>query len=303
MRTMYDSVNASAIPRSAEMVAGYVDGIYAWSPQDWARFPDAVKVRISAVGATHLAQVFDVEQGCIWPPERVVPLVVAARRAGIDPTVYVNERNDWGPTKAAFDRAGVAHPHWWLANYDGRADYVTPGAVARQYAHPHDGDGVADRPWETGGHYDLSAVRDYWPGVDEEDTMAQDEREALFRIRDILESANTGGVVENDLENMGQWFRELYQAVISVHRGQFLPLREGDVGGDLTWFQEQSELALQPVLDAIAASGGGAGPIDYPALVAAQAASPEYMRALGEAVAAAQDRNARDNDPTTGPTT
>src|SRR5688572_7173189 len=169
MRTMYDSVNASAIPRSAEMVAGYVDGIYAWSPQDWARFPDAVKVRISAVGATHLAQVFDVEQGCIWPPERVVPLVVAARRAGIDPTVYVNERNDWGPTKAAFDRAGVAHPHWWLANYDGRADYVTPGAVARQYAHPHDGDGVADRPWETGGHYDLSAVRDYWPGVDEED--------------------------------------------------------------------------------------------------------------------------------------
>ena len=80
MRTMYDSTDADAIPRDAQMVAGYVDGRYAWSGEDWARFAEhTVRVRISAVGATHLAEVFDVEVGCIWPPANVVPLVQRAR--------------------------------------------------------------------------------------------------------------------------------------------------------------------------------------------------------------------------------
>lgn len=173
MRTMYDSTNGHDIPVDAEMVAGYVDGRFAWTPEEWDRFPDAVKVRISAVGATHLAEVFDVEVGCIWPPANVVPLVVAARRAGIDPTVYVNERNDWAPTRVAFDRAGVAHPHWWVANYDGKAT-VPEGAVAKQYA---------NEPM-TGGHYDASAVVDFWPGVDieqkEDDPMLSNEQVPVF---------------------------------------------------------------------------------------------------------------------------
>lgn len=178
-RLMYDSVNANAIPTDATMVAGYVDGKFAWSQANWNRFPGAVKVRISAVGATHLAHVFDVEDGCIWPPERVVPLVVAARKAGIDPTVYVNERNDWGPTRAAFDRAGVAHPHWWVANYDGNDHYISPGAVARQFAHPPNSAGHYDpahpnRP-TAAGHYDLSIVANFWPGVD----AGVDEGEAM----------------------------------------------------------------------------------------------------------------------------
>lgn len=169
-RTMYDSVTAAAIPTGAEMVAGYVDGKYAWTAEDWDRFSaKTVRVRISAVGTNVNAHVFDVESGAIWPPARVVPLVVAARRLGIDPTVYVNERNDWGPTKAAFDDAGVAHPHWWVANYD-NAKTVPAGAVAKQYADP----GMPG----VGGHYDMSVVADFWPGVDgnterEEDTDMQ----------------------------------------------------------------------------------------------------------------------------------
>lgn len=165
MRRMYDSVSAIAIPTDAQMVAGYVDGKFAWSSADWARFPNSVKVRISAIGATHLAEVFDVEVGCIWPPRNVVPLVVAARNAGIDPTVYVNQSNDWAPTRAEFDRAGVAHPHWWVARYDGVAN-VPDGAVAKQYAHPGPVPGKSAGPWETGQHFDLSAVLDFWPGVD-----------------------------------------------------------------------------------------------------------------------------------------
>lgn len=164
MRKMYDSVAPAAIPRDAQMVAGYVDGRYAWSKEDWGRFPNATKVTISAIG-TALAHVVDVEVGCVWPPERAVPWVRRARAAGIDPTVYVNERNDWGPTKRAFDAAGEPHPHWWVANYDNRAGYLPPGAVARQYA---------NEPL-AGGHYDLSTVADYWPGVDEEDDVRLDD--------------------------------------------------------------------------------------------------------------------------------
>jgi len=166
MRRMYDSVNAAAIPTDAEMVAGYVDGRFAWPAADWARFPKAVKVRISAIGATHLAEVFDVEEGCIWPPKSVIGLVERARASGIDPTVYVNQHNDWGPTRDAFNSAGVAHPHWWVASYDGVAE-IPAGAVAKQYAHPGPVPGKSAGPWETGKHYDLSAVADHWPGVDD----------------------------------------------------------------------------------------------------------------------------------------
>ncbi len=161
MRLMYDSTAPWAIPDDAEMVAYYVDGRYAW-PQSWLDlFPNAVKVSISAVG-TRSAQVGDVEPGCIWPPENAVPWVLQARADGFDPTIYVNERNDWGPTITAFNAAEVSEPHWWVAHYDGVRE-VPAGAVAKQFAHPGDGGGQS---WETGAHYDLSIVADYWPGVD-----------------------------------------------------------------------------------------------------------------------------------------
>lgn len=165
MRIMYDSTTPWEIPTNAQMVAYYVDGRYAW-PQAWLdMFPNAVKVSISAIGA-RTAQVGDVEVGCIWPVGNAVDWVLRARADGYDPTIYVNQQNDWGPCREAFRRRGVPEPHWWVAKYDGVAQ-VPAGAVAKQYAHPRDGSGPADRPWETGKHYDLSAVVDYWPGVDE----------------------------------------------------------------------------------------------------------------------------------------
>lgn len=164
LRTMYDSTSPWDIPRNAQMVAYYVDGRYAW-PQAWLDlFPNAVKVGISAIGQ-RTAVVGDVEVGCIWPPANAVPWVRRARADGYDPTIYVNELNDWLPVRQAFWAAGEPEPHYWTARYNGVAQ-VPDGAVARQYAHPHDGDGIADKPWETGAHYDKSAVRPHWPGVD-----------------------------------------------------------------------------------------------------------------------------------------
>lgn len=165
MRKMFDSTTPWEIPRDAEMVAYYVDGKYAW-PQEWLdMFPNATKVGISAIGQ-RTAQVGDVEVGCIWPPANAVPWVRRARADGYDPTIYVNQRNDWAPTRQAFINAGEPEPHWWVAGYDGDDDYIPDDAVARQYAHPDDGDGVVEGPWETGKHYDVSVVRAYWPGID-----------------------------------------------------------------------------------------------------------------------------------------
>lgn len=180
-RIMYDSTTPWDIPRDAEMIAHYVDGRYAW-PQAWLdMFPNAVKVSISAVGAK-TAMVGDVEPGCIWPVANAVPWVLRARADGYDPTIYVNELNDWAPCRQAFIRAGVPEPHWWVARYNG-VRIVPAGAVARQFAHPHDGDGVANNPWETGKHYDMSIVLDYWPGVDGEvEDMNAEDRKMLGEI-------------------------------------------------------------------------------------------------------------------------
>lgn len=163
MRTMWDSTTAGDIPAAATMVAGYVDAHYAWSAADWAHWRDAGArlVRIAAWPSTNAGDVLDVETGNATPLE--APAWVTMRRAaGADPTVYCNT-STWPQLLAAFDRLGTARPHWWLAEYAASQARIAqllalPGVVAVQYA---------DEAL-TGGHYDLSAVADHWPGVDPE---------------------------------------------------------------------------------------------------------------------------------------
>ena len=89
-RTMYDGINASRLPRDAQLAAGYVDGLYAWSAADWARFsPGTVRVRIAVFASTDDGEVLDVEPGNATPAESV-DWVLMRRRAGVDPTVYMN---------------------------------------------------------------------------------------------------------------------------------------------------------------------------------------------------------------------
>lgn len=192
-RVMYDSTDPFDIPETASMVLVYVDGIYRWSQAGRDRFKYATQVTCSAVGAVS-AHVGDVEVGCIWPPERAVPWVQQARRDGYDPTLYVNELNDWAPTREAFRRAGVREPHWLVANYNGvRA--IPAGSVGRQYACPSDPPGKPRGPWHTAGHWDESWVLDVWPGVDNggpgggggagDDVLSDGQDKALFTVRDL----------------------------------------------------------------------------------------------------------------------
>lgn len=154
-RTMYDSVTATDIPISATMVAGYINGRYAWKPSDWARFPGAVKVQISITAAADAGQVLDVETGDATP-QQAPHWVTMRRAAGTEPTVYMNE-STWASVKQAFAGQHVAPPCYWVAAYaTPPAPSIPLGAVAHQYADPV----------HSGGHYDLSIVADHWPGVD-----------------------------------------------------------------------------------------------------------------------------------------
>jgi hypothetical protein len=140
---MFDSIDASQIPADAQMVAGYVNGIYAWSAADWARFPHAVHVTVT-VNAGGSADVLDVENGDASPAE--APGWIAAHPNG---SIYCDS-STWPAVRAAFGSRPL--PPFWIANYNGDASSIPAGAVAAQY--------------EDAGPYDLSVVADYWPGVD-----------------------------------------------------------------------------------------------------------------------------------------
>jgi hypothetical protein len=148
-RTMYDAVTVANIPAGALMVAGYVDGRYANLAAMRARFPHALIVPIAVRASTNDGLVLDIETGDATPAEG--PGWVTMRRAaGVDPTVYCNT-STWPAVKEAFASAGVAPPHYWVAQYDGNPA-IPAGAVAKQYSSP--------------GPFDISSVADHWPGID-----------------------------------------------------------------------------------------------------------------------------------------
>jgi hypothetical protein len=157
MRTMYDAVTAANITRAnsrPQMVAGYIDKIKLepWSAADWARFPDARKVEIVKKANTNAGHVLDVEPGDATP-EQAPGWATMRRRSGFAyPVIYCN-RSTWPKVKAAFAAQGVAPPLYWIATASGRPE-IPDGAIAAQYL------------LDIAPGIDVSAVADYWPGVD-----------------------------------------------------------------------------------------------------------------------------------------
>jgi hypothetical protein len=170
---MADSTNPFSIPTTFPMVAGYVNGVYAWSPAGWARFAKMVRWEISVTAFQNVGNVLDVErfdaiptQAPSWAKER--------RAAGVDPIIYVQQSN-WGQVQAAFHQQGGAAPHYWIANYDGDPT-IPAGAIAKQYA---------NQPLIPGQpHYDLSNVAGTF-GADSAqlgDTMTDAQFETLVQM-------------------------------------------------------------------------------------------------------------------------
>lgn len=170
-RTMCDGINTdaraiAALPFPISLVAGYVDGLYAWSPDDWALFPNSTHVRIAVFSTTNDGHVLDVENGDATPAQSV-DWVLMRRAAGADPSIYCNT-STWPAVRAAFKARAVDEPHYWVAQYDG-IQIVPAGAIAKQFT--------------DAGQYDRSIVADYWPGVDEEQPAPAVSAAAIGRTR------------------------------------------------------------------------------------------------------------------------
>ena len=152
MATMYDSVDPSQIPADAAIVAGYIDGRYAWTQADWDRFPNAQHVRIAVFASTDDGEVLDVESGDATPDE--APGWVTKRRfAGVKPTIYTSL--SMVPVVAeAMTKVGVPQPFYWVADWTGQS-HLVPNSVATQYANPPG----------SGGPWDLSVTNGTWPAA------------------------------------------------------------------------------------------------------------------------------------------
>ena len=146
---MYDSTSAQDIPVQAEMVAGYIDGVYRWDPFDWRRFPTAVRVYIATSAQSNQGFVLDVEQGDASPPQ--CPAWIRMRQAAglVKPTIYCART---AVTAVQESCSGLTYS-LWVADWTG-LPHPVDGAAAVQYADSS----------MTGHHYDLSAVYDpFWP--------------------------------------------------------------------------------------------------------------------------------------------
>lgn len=156
-RTMYDSTWAPDIPHDAQIVAGYVNGLYTWSMAHWNLFPDALKVRIG-----------------VYIPGKPIPLDCDVLDVEASDAGHPQARNaaaQWVGDKIARQEHPVIYTSFdslqnfaglfcsfWAAHYTSEPHMVSkPGfdIVATQYAAPDYG---------SGGHFDISLTTDNWPG-------------------------------------------------------------------------------------------------------------------------------------------
>lgn len=151
VRFMEDAANIERIdPATIDLIGYYVDGNYVPSNAQLARFAGKVHVPISVNPSGNLGIVLD------GAPDNGLTgeepgWVARRRRSGVDPTVYTS-LSLWPTLIRAMNSAGVAQPHWWIAEWNNRAEMIG-GAIAHQYEN-------------NGNNWDRSIVADYWPGID-----------------------------------------------------------------------------------------------------------------------------------------
>lgn len=131
---LYDSIRAANIPKTAQAVAGYDDGAYAWSQADYDSFPQAVIKRHITVGYLR-GDTVDIERFNAQP-SFAGPYIVNRLNAGIvDPWTYC-DRNDQHACEDSMFAAGVpiTKARMWIATLDGTqsvAQYRYPIAAVQ----------------------------------------------------------------------------------------------------------------------------------------------------------------------------
>lgn len=153
-RYMYDGVNPPAVHSNfpnPDMVAGYINGLYAWSSAHWDLFPHATHVTIS-INAHTPAMVLDVEPGDATPSEAEGWITLAKEHGIYRPTIYCNLSTVPAVRQGTGKYVLGRDYDLWVADYDNSTKQVYSGAAAKQY--------------KTAANYDASIVYDDgWPHV------------------------------------------------------------------------------------------------------------------------------------------
>lgn len=154
--TMYDSATPANIPASAQVVAGYLDGKYAWSAADWNRFPQADRVLITVTGSL-TANVADVENGDMTPQHAAQWIVTKQREGKRGCTIYCNRS-----TLESVWSACRGHAYYiWVADWTDNP-HTVGGTIATQYRNvgdDYDMSMVYSQDWLNA----VSAANDPWP--------------------------------------------------------------------------------------------------------------------------------------------
>jgi hypothetical protein len=154
---MYDSVTATALPRTATLCLAYLDGLYANVPAVTKQCPDARVIPVTVMSAGSLnAQVYDCEKGngnaiqaCMWALRKIA--------IGQRPTIYCSRIGSPGYGWPDVQRQ-IANLHligqvdYGIADYTGKP-HLLPGSAFTQYANPP----------ASGGDYDVSLTNGVWP--------------------------------------------------------------------------------------------------------------------------------------------
>jgi hypothetical protein len=110
----YDGINADAVWISrnyphASWVAGYDTGGWPWTAQDWALFPNAVRVQIVTYAGANEGDVLDVENGDATPGQTEAWISMRKAAGYHRPTIYCSASN------VPAVRAGTGK---WVLNVD-----------------------------------------------------------------------------------------------------------------------------------------------------------------------------------------
>lgn len=136
MRIMFDGLNTDArailkLSKPGDLIAYYIDGRFAWSPEEIALFPFNTHITITVFG--NPADVADCETGDMTPKQAADWVIMQRAHGYCRPTVY-RSLSVMDDIRQATGQL-VMGRDWdsWVADYDNKTDSVYPGAAAKQY--------------------------------------------------------------------------------------------------------------------------------------------------------------------------
>lgn len=162
MRLMYDGVSSLALGISkqfpdAALIAGYLDGHWAWDVTEWGLFPKSAHVGIVTSAGSNFGDVLDVEKGDATPAETAGWIAMRKASGLAVPTIYCRA-DTISAVRIGTGRWVLAEDYdIWVADWTGQPHQLTssgPGIAAA----------CAATQYEKTPGYDVSAVYDdRWP--------------------------------------------------------------------------------------------------------------------------------------------